>query len=359
MLNKIVIVNENKESPISTIKEISKRVGVSIGTVDRVLHQRGRVSKETEERVRRIIEEIDYRPNVFAKHLRLSKIFNFGILMPKPSQDSHYWTLPIQGIARAQHELATQKVRARYFFYDKFSPGSFGKISAELLQTPLDGILMAPVLSKSFESFIKDIPDGLPYVFFDSYISNARPLAYIGQDSFQSGVLSARLMQMLLPDKGGIAVFRVLPEDYHIDERLNGFVSYCRRQIGMDAHVFEIDGDRSVETRRRTFEKAFGEIPDLRGVFVTNATTHQVASHVKSLGLQGKVHIIGYDLIDENARFLREGVIDFLISQQSERQGYEGIYALYRHVVLKMPVESKIMMQLDIVTLENVDYYKS
>jgi len=279
--------------------------------------------------------------------------------MPKPSQDSHYWTLPIQGIARAQHELATQKVRARYFFYDKFSPGSFGKISAELLQTPLDGILMAPVLSKSFESFIKDIPDGLPYVFFDSYISNARPLAYIGQDSFQSGVLSARLMQMLLPDKGGIAVFRVLPEDYHIDERLNGFVSYCRRQIGMDAHVFEIDGDRSVETRRRTFEKAFGEIPDLRGVFVTNATTHQVASHVKSLGLQGKVHIIGYDLIDENARFLREGVIDFLISQQSERQGYEGIYALYRHVVLKMPVESKIMMQLDIVTLENVDYYKS
>lgn len=359
MLNKIVIVNANKESPISTIKEISKRAGVSIGTVDRVLHQRGRVSKETEERVRRIIEEIDYRPNVFAKHLRLSKIFTFGILMPKPSQDSHYWTLPIQGIARAQRELATQKVHVRYFFYDKFSPDSFGQISAELLQTPLDGILMAPVLAKSFETFIKEIPAGLPYVFFDSFLSNARPLASIGQDSFQSGVLSARLMQMLLPDKGGIAVFRVLPEDYHIDERFNGFVSYCRRQNGMNVHVFEIDGNRSVETRNRAFEKTFAEIPDLRGIFVTNATTHQVAAYVKSLDLQGKVHIIGYDLIEENARFLREGVIDFLISQQSERQGYEGIYALYRHVVLKMPVESKIMMQLDIVTRENVDYYKS
>ena len=359
MLNKIVIVNANKESPISTIKEISKRAGVSIGTVDRVLHQRGRVSKETEERVRRIIEEIDYRPNVFAKHLRLSKIFTFGILMPKPSQDSHYWTLPIQGIARAQRELATQKVHVRYFFYDKFSPDSFGQISAELLQTPLDGILMAPVLAKSFETFIKEIPAGLPYVFFDSFLSNARPLASIGQNSFQSGVLSARLMQMLLPDKGGIAVFRVLPEDYHIDERFNGFVSYCRRQNGMNVHVFEIDGNWSVETRNRAFEKTFAEIPNLRGIFVTNATTHQVAAYIKSLGLQGKVHIIGYDLIEENARFLREGVIDFLISQQSERQGYEGIYALYRHVVLKMPVESKIMMQLDIVTRENVDYYKS
>jgi LacI family transcriptional regulator len=327
--------------------------------VDRVLHSRGRVSKETEERVRRIIEEIDYRPNVFAKHLRLSKIFTFGILMPKPSQDSHYWMLPIQGITRAQRELATQKVRVRYFFYDKYSAGSFNKISAELLQTPLDGILMAPVLSKTFESFIKDIPDDLPFVFFDSFISNARPLAYIGQDSFQSGVLSARLMQMLIPAKGGIAAFRVLPEDYHIDERLNGFVSYCRQQSGMEIHVFEIDGNRSGETRRRTFDKAFDEIPDLRGVFVTNATTNQVAAYIKSRGLQGKVHIIGYYLIEENVRLMREGVIDFLISQQSERQGYEGIYALYRHVVLKMPVESKIMMQLDIVTRENVDYYKS
>jgi LacI family transcriptional regulator len=327
--------------------------------VDRVLHQRGRVSKETEERVRRIIAEIDYRPNVFAKHLRLSKTFTFGILMPKPSQDSHYWTLPIQGIARAQRELATQKVRVRYFFYDKYAPGSFPKISAELLQTPLDGILMAPVLSKTFETFIKDIPADLPYVFFDSFISNARPLVYIGQDSFQSGVLSARLMQMLLPDKGGIAVFRVLPEDYHIDERLSGFVSYCRQQDGTDVHVFEIDGNRRAESRQRTFDRVLSEVPDLRGIFVTNATTNQVAVYIKSRNLQGKVHIIGYDLIEENARLMREGVIDFLISQQSERQGYEGIYALYRHVVLKMPVAGKIMMQLDIVTRENMDYYQS
>ena len=49
-------------------------------------------------------------------------------------------------------------------------------------------------------------------------------------------------------------------------------------------------------------------------------------------------------------------MIDFLISQQPERQGYEGIIALFRHVVLKEPVLPKVMMQIDIVTSENVDY---
>ncbi len=327
--------------------------------MDRVIHGRGRVSKTTADRVRRIISDIDYRPNVFAKHLRLSKVFVFGVLMPKPSQDSHYWALPIQGITRAQEELATQKVRVRYFFFDKYAERSFPKVCTELLQTPLDGILMAPVLPRAFEEFIKEIPDTLPYVFFDSFISEAKPLASIGQDSFQSGVLSARLMQILVHDAGDVIAFRVLPRDYHIEERINGFLSYCHQACRVNALVSDIDGNRGGETLRRAFDKAVARTSDLRGIFVTNATTNHVAALVRARRLEGKVHVIGYDPIEENVRFMREGVIDFLISQQSERQGYEGIRTLYRHVVLKMPVESKIMTQLDIVTRENVDYYRS
>ncbi len=278
--------------------------------------------------------------------------------MPKPSQDSHYWALPIQGITRAQEELATQKVRVRYFFYDKYSPTSFPKVCGELLQTPLDGILMAPVLPKPFEAFLKEIPEGTPYVFFDSFISDARPLTSIGQDSFQSGVLSAHLMKILVQDGGAVIAFRVQPADYHIEERINGFLSACR-QGRMKVHVFDTDGNRGGEARRRSFRKALDQVPDLRGIFVTNATTNQIAALVKAEGLAGKVHVIGYDPIEENVRWMRDGVIDFLISQQSERQGYEGIRALYRHVVLKMPVPAKIMTQLDIVTRENADYYRS
>lgn len=39
------------------ISEIAKAAGVSVGTVDRVLHNRGRVSKETKANIEKIIKE--------------------------------------------------------------------------------------------------------------------------------------------------------------------------------------------------------------------------------------------------------------------------------------------------------------
>lgn len=53
-----------------TIKEIADRAGVSRGTVDRVLNNRGKVNPEKEERVRRIAQELGYKPNVAGKAWR-------------------------------------------------------------------------------------------------------------------------------------------------------------------------------------------------------------------------------------------------------------------------------------------------
>lgn len=279
--------------------------------------------------------------------------------MPKPDQDSRYWTLPIKGITKAQEEMAAQKVETVYFFYDKYSETSFPNVSRQVLETNLDGLLIAPVLSKVFDGFIKEIPGNLPYVFFDSFIPDANYISYIGQDSFQSGVLSGKLMHMLIKDKGRVAVLRVLPEDYHIDDRVSGFKFYCEKCPDIDAGVYEVEGDGRPDVRRQVFQQILSENEDLRGIFVTNASTHQIAGFIHSLQLKKKIHIIGYDLIEENVKFLKNGIIDFLISQQSERQGYEGLYALYKHVVLERPVEKKVLMQLDIATAENYDYYKS
>lgn len=279
--------------------------------------------------------------------------------MPNPSQDSMYWTLPIKGIGKAQNELAPQKIAISYFYYDKYSEASFNSISKHVLEANLDGLLIAPVLPNVFDRFIKEMPDDLPYVFFDSFIPNANYISYIGQDSFQSGILSAKLMEMMVKEKGSIAVLKVLPEDYHINDRVDGFLSYCEKCPDFETKVYDIDGGWSSDERNKVFQRIISENENLRGIFISNASTHQIAEFIKSRSLQLKIHIIGYDLIEDNIKYLREGVIDFLISQQSEKQGYEGIYSLYRYIVLKEPVEKKNMMQLDIVTKENIDYYRN
>lgn len=66
----------------SSIKDISKQAGVSVATVSRVINKTGRYSKETEERVLRVIHENNYEPNLIARGLRVQKMKNIGIIVP-------------------------------------------------------------------------------------------------------------------------------------------------------------------------------------------------------------------------------------------------------------------------------------
>ena len=94
----------------------------------------------------------------------------------------------------------------------------------------------------------------------------------------------------------------------------------------------------------------------MKGIFVTNVCAHKVAEQIRKMSLDNEIQLISYDLIEENIRYLKEGVTDFLISQSPELQGYRGVYSLYRQVVLNEPAKKRITMQLNIVTKENVDY---
>jgi LacI family transcriptional regulator len=55
------------------IKDIAEKAGVSVGTVDRILHNRPNVSHSAREKVERVLKEINYQPNVYASALAYNK----------------------------------------------------------------------------------------------------------------------------------------------------------------------------------------------------------------------------------------------------------------------------------------------
>ena len=63
------------------IKDIAEKAGVSIGTVDRVIHNRGQVKEETRQRIKNIIDTMEYTPNLFAKSLSMKKNFKIGVII--------------------------------------------------------------------------------------------------------------------------------------------------------------------------------------------------------------------------------------------------------------------------------------
>lgn len=79
-----------------TVKEIAKDLNVSPATVDRAVHNRGRISPVTKKRVLRKIEGLGYKPNIFGRSLRLKKSFLIGVMVPDLSLS--FYPRIIQGI---------------------------------------------------------------------------------------------------------------------------------------------------------------------------------------------------------------------------------------------------------------------
>lgn len=70
-----------------TIKDIAREAGVSPSTVSRVISKHTRISKETSERVKRIMDEMGYHPNVMAKSLASRSTKTLAIVLPRPAEE--------------------------------------------------------------------------------------------------------------------------------------------------------------------------------------------------------------------------------------------------------------------------------
>jgi len=73
-----------------TIKDIAEIAGVSVGTVDRVLHNRANVSQFAREKVEKALKNMNYHPNVYASALAYNKSYTFFLLMPIHESEA-YW----------------------------------------------------------------------------------------------------------------------------------------------------------------------------------------------------------------------------------------------------------------------------
>ena len=62
------------------IYDVSKKAGVSIATVSRVINGNTNVSEKTKQKVLTVMKEIGYTPNVFARGLGLNTMKTIGIM---------------------------------------------------------------------------------------------------------------------------------------------------------------------------------------------------------------------------------------------------------------------------------------
>lgn len=80
----------------TSLKDLSKALGVSIATVSRALNNSHEVSKEMKEKVQALARELNYRPNPFAQSLRKEAPRIIGVVVP--DLVTHYYAAVLDGI---------------------------------------------------------------------------------------------------------------------------------------------------------------------------------------------------------------------------------------------------------------------
>ncbi|NQT59305.1 MAG: LacI family DNA-binding transcriptional regulator [Bacteroidetes bacterium] len=344
-----------KSKPV-TLHQIAKAAGVSIGTVDRALNNRGRVAPETKERVLDAVQELGYTRNIIASSLSRNRPFCFSVIMPEPEGDAGYWKMPASGIRTAAEELAQFNVQVSLHFYSILSNNSFSKCIQTALKKEADGLLIAPSGIINPDLLVNMIPRDIPYVFFDSIAEKLNPISSIGQDAVRSGELAARLMSILTKTRGKLLIMLPVTGPSHIRSRVEKFTQ-AAKNTGFHQIVHETFNPTDSTENLIDLGCSILKKHKPAGIFVTNSFTYVFAEAKQQVFPDLPIPLIGYDLIQENVHYLSTGVIDFLLSQRPFEQGYLGIMTLFRSIVLKEFVQESVLLPIDIITKESVDNY--
>lgn len=348
-----------KKEELTGVKEIARLANVSIGTVDRVIHNRKGVSDATRQKIDRIIEEINYQPNKMASLLATKKFLNFAVLIPKASAGADYWAYPLNGIEQAGDEVKQFGITIQYFFYDLDSRDSFNKTAEELLACNPQAILLAPSFIEESTTVVNRVNElNIPLVFINSDLPRQQSLTYIGPELYQSGRLAAQLTSLSLVHGDEVIVVNIstdLENDHHLVRKEQGFRSYFNDSKLTNPITTLNIYDTHIGTVEKSILEVFKEKPSIRGFFVTNSRVNIIAKILKK---HNKTHLlIGYDFLKANIDYLVDGQINFLICQRPKEQGYLAIMALYKHLFNISQPEKAIYMPIDIITKENYQFY--
>jgi len=344
------------------IKDIAKQSGVSVGTVDRVLHNRPNVSKMARDKVEAVLKSINYQPNMYASALAYNKSYTFYCIIPRHESEA-YWEEIEEGAAKACEVRRDFQIDVKIMYYKRFDKDTFIKAYKECLECDPNGVIVVPGDLDVTKDFTDKMHErGIPFVLLDSYMPDLKPLSFFGQDSFCSGYFAAKMLMLIASTETEIMLMKQTKDgkvaSKQQDNREVGFRHYMHDHFPQ-IKITELD--LSIEGKKMGFddilEAFFSAHPNLHHCITFCSKAHIVGEFLLRTNRRG-IQIMGYDMVDRNAKCLRLGSISFLIAQHAFMQGYNCVDTLFKAIVLKKKVSPVNYMPIELLTRENVDFYR-
>ncbi len=174
-----------------TIEDVSRRAGVSIKTVSRVLNKEKYVAAATRDRVLLAVADLGFHPNLAARALGGKRSFQIGLIYDNPSP---YFAQNIQAGVRARCMEEGYRMIAQPC--DAGSADLVAEIQGLIDQVKLDGVILTPPFTERSDVRLLLAKRGLRYAMTSpAEIDASVPCAFIDQAE-AAKVMTAHLIAL-------------------------------------------------------------------------------------------------------------------------------------------------------------------
>src|SRR5438552_10588594 len=342
-----------QDNPPLTLKGIARQAGVSLATVDRVLHNRPGVRPATVRRVKEAIARNSFQPHVAAAELARGRARRFAFVMPT---GPNLFMQQIQSyLGEMSTWLSARRLAVETVATDVFDPAVLAA-TLESLAGDFDGVAVVALDHPSVRAAVNDLVDGgTKVVTLVSDVPSSRRHHYVGIDNIAAGRTAGTLVGRLVgPRQGKIAIVAGSQGLRDHAERIFGINQVMASEFSQLNVLPLLEGRDEDERSEQLMTKLLSKHPDIVGLYNVGAGTPGVAKALIDSGRANQLVFVGLDVTAMPRKLLLQSAMD-VVNQQNP--GHEArpaggvLLALARGVPILSEQEK---IRIDIVMRDNL-----
>ncbi|HKF01917.1 MAG TPA: LacI family DNA-binding transcriptional regulator [Candidatus Sulfotelmatobacter sp.] len=341
--------------PPTTLGDIAKSLGTSIGTVHRALHDNPGVSPATKARVLQVARTLGYRPNLAARYLSSRKTLRISVNTLEGT--TSFWDEVRAGIREEAAGILLENVEVE-FRTCRLGEGEEQAFEAAIKEK-VDGIITFPSQPEKWRCWIRRASRAsIPVVCVATDAPSSGRLGMVAIDTLASGSIAADLMGRFIGEREGsvaITVFDMAITEHA--EKCAAFESTLRSfypRLNLLPPVEDHDLEKEAYRKARSL---FEEHPDLAGVYVTTEASIPVLNAARDANLLGSLSVITTDLFPELVPYIRSGAVVATIYQRPRAQGQIALRMLHEFLAEGGRRSHQVALAPHLVMRGNLDFF--
>lgn len=335
-----------------TIKEIAEKSGVSRGTVDRVLNNRGNVNEETKRLVESVANDLGYTPNRAGKALAArKKNYNIGIILCSEGND--FFDDVIKGINRAAENASDYGISITMKTTKGYNVEKQLKLIDEL-EPNINFLILNAIQDEKISDRISVLcKKDIPVITINSDIESANRLCHVGSDGIKSGETAAGMLGLITGGKGNILLATGNSRVLGHNQRIWGFCGCIKNRYPDMRIIGTIETEDDDEVAYDRCLDILNKKPEITAVYINAGAARGVCNAIKNLG-RNDITVIACDYTNSIQELLKSGQIVATICQQPFTQGKQSVELAVEYLVNgTLPAKTTYGMKNEIRIFEN------